>query len=220
MATVDVYAGTGSPGPTAVGTLWFDAATGLLKNRDDAGAWNTLMQYNLHDGGIVSKGGGNLVGAITGTHGLAPVVNAALTGTATLNGDDLVTLSTLNAMIQDMQDQITSAVGGSTATPGTDAFYIGIASGITDITVTPNWEMTIPYPTFPDNTSATYGQCVYLVSPAVWRAGGGSGNVVNVFCEDKSGGGPIKFKAYVNAHQCGNWGMTLAYLVIAMKART
>lgn len=92
MATGVFVVASSDPGALGAGSIWVNDTTGEFSCRDSTDStWNVIFNIDIVNGGLLPVGGGNMTGAITGSHGLAPTDSPPFTTNATLDGDDLAT---------------------------------------------------------------------------------------------------------------------------------
>lgn len=92
MTQIAPYQQASDPGAVGAGVEWTNTTTGDVYRRDITNsAWNKMFNVGVVNGGLLPLAGGNMTGAITGSHGLAPLDSPAFTTNATLTSNDLAT---------------------------------------------------------------------------------------------------------------------------------
>lgn len=159
------YIGTGSLPTPVAGYTAQDTSTGnMYAANTSATAWNLIGNANETNIGLFPISGGNLTGAIGGSHGLATLDSPNFTTSAKLDGVDLATVndlsSTETSILNSISPKITEAVA-STSNAITVSANIARATGI--LTFTTSTPQTIPLPTYPDGTTASESDCKWFV---------------------------------------------------------
>lgn len=175
------YVQSTDPGSVGAGYQWLDTTTANLYERNTCNsAWDYLYNVNQITGGLLSRNGGVMAGAITGVTGWAPLDSPNFTTVAKLNGVNLATMNDLQALNASLlalikaeaQIAVTNALGGVTGNQN-----IAIGSG-TLKGATKDSPVTIPLPFFPDGVQATQAQCKWHVSPSEELKTGDPGSIM------------------------------------------
>ena len=197
-----------------LGDCWSDSGTGTFKAMG-GGGWVTLFYFNMTNGGLLPLGGGIMNGPILGAHGLLGSNNPRMTGTPTLNDDDLCTVDQMRdyikAQIELAIGSTTTTGGGGTPTPPpaatlrtTVAFGMGsrpaASSPSGTITIGNNVQSEWPYFTEDNGTTkvaATLAQCKWIIVPTSFAVKlYTSGNFLFKMSIDSSSGASIGVKAW------------------------
>jgi len=101
MALVNTYYQASEPTDLTPGTVWIDSV-GSRKQRGIDGAWRSMGNVNLDNGGSVKRAGDSMDGALQGAHGLAPLNAPNLRNYASLDNDPLSTVSWVNQKLDDL----------------------------------------------------------------------------------------------------------------------
>ncbi len=97
-----LYTQTSEPGTPAAGDIWINTTTGDFQTRNTAKSdWNLIFNINEANGGLLPLSGGTMTGAIEGAHGLLAADSPGMTGTPTIEGDEVAT-----------KDWVTETLGG------------------------------------------------------------------------------------------------------------
>lgn len=90
-----------APGISGGPLSWWVKTNGDAFVRDTTDTvWNSIGNINLATLGLLSRSGGIMEGAITGSHGLAPIDSPNFTTAAKLGGVDLVTMNDLEEAVK------------------------------------------------------------------------------------------------------------------------
>ena len=106
MALISMYAQASDPGSVGAGYIWVNTTTGDFQARNTANsAWVVIFNINTVNGGLLPLSGGAMTGAITGSHGLAALADPALTGTPTIDADEIATKDWVTELLTGYQEK-------------------------------------------------------------------------------------------------------------------
>lgn len=235
LASVGIFMQAATPATSAAGNIWLNTTSGLwyIRNTSDT-TWIQMGNFNSTYGGLLNRGGGNMTGAITGAHGLAPTDAPAFTTSITLDGQDLATEAWTTLQITDAVAAIGGTTGGSssssTSSGGTTSFQLGnkfaSVTGTLPITTTGDgWIATVPtLPAFsnPDGstTAAAITDCAIKIAvPAYITFGQFVNGNTRIEITDVSDSSDIKFYATAYSDTGGRpqTGIILSYTIIATR---
>jgi len=119
MALVNTYYQASEPADLTPGTVWIDSV-GSRKQRGIDGAWRSMGNVNLDNGGSVKRAGDSMDGALQGAHGLASLTDPNFHSTVRLDSDDLSPKSWVNTKLSDLNTSLLEKIaaiarGGNSA---------------------------------------------------------------------------------------------------------
>lgn len=221
------YIQAGDPGATGAGYQWLNSSSGNLYERNTADTgWTFIGNVNQASYALLPKSGGDMTGAITGAHGLAPYTDADFSGNLRVGGLDVATQTWATAQIAALQTTINSRVSeaiSSASSSITTKNNIAYASGIYYDTPgnLSSTGYTIALPQYKDLTTASVGDI--LDYGAALTSFDVHDNVVSAtnryisVVETAAGSRifKINYSGWPNAGLSGNWG--IAWWILAAR---
>lgn len=106
MALIQMYAQASDPGAVGAGYIWINTTTGDMSIRNTANSgWTLILNSDQADGGLLSKAGGTMTGAIEGAHGLLPLDSGPMTGTPTIEAAEIATKNWVTELLTGYQEK-------------------------------------------------------------------------------------------------------------------
>lgn len=163
MAFIDYLTDT-DPGSVGAGKTWCKL-NGDLSVRNSANlAWTVMGNINSVRLGALSSGGGNVTGAFTGAHGLAPNANPDFQGSVKRLGIDLVDTVQLEDAAKAMREEFSSILSQTISSSSASidiGNYVGFECGTVSKTChawrTEKFQLTLP--TYTGSVTAPITDC-------------------------------------------------------------
>ncbi len=226
------YVGT-DPGAVGVGMQWLNSTTYDLYERNSSNTgWIKVGNVNSQYYGQLPTTGGNMTGAITGSHGLAPLDSPSFTTSATRDNVELATTADLDALDTTLRSLIDTKIqtGLSTATQGISSTdNIAISYGIEERVVS-SWVALIgggtyfkpTLPVFNDGQTADINDCHFCVAISRYGAhddGVNSGNKGMYIQTNGTGGYRINwyYDGGTFAQPSSDMTVGISWMVIAVR---
>lgn len=112
-----------------LGDIWVNTSVGTF-NIYGAAGWNPVFDINAAYGGLMPIGGANMVGPITGNHGLVPKHNPNFSGNALIEGKEIVTADWVTTFVK---DQIALQLAANQASSGGSSSGSGGTSAVANV---------------------------------------------------------------------------------------
>jgi hypothetical protein len=229
VAQLGIYYQSAQPtvtAPSFTGALWFNTNTNMLKILSSSNQWLDVLSSELDYGGLLNRGGGNMSGAITGAHGLLPIADSPMTGTATLNGIDIVTKADLQDAVDSLMAQFTSTTSssGTSSSSTSSGKDVAWTQGVTSVTTSGNswWTSNIAYPSFSSavsgNVTPSAAQIAVIAAPADYTHPPWGGESNQLYIAVQKDVATAKWQAFMkNVNTGATVGISLNYIMIAVR---
>ena len=174
------YVQAQDPGAVGAGFEWLNTQTNLwyIRNASNSG-WTRIGNLGMENCGNLPISGGEMMGPITGAHGLLPEDSPNATTSLKVDGFDVARIADLNAVRQEVMASIRSALSGVVNVGSGSSILDKVAFAVVDATLTPTANGseatisagTIALPTYPGGGTAQASEVrAYGMGIIGWKA--------------------------------------------------